>query len=115
MHKNQMFFAIFARDVCFLFFMPMKTHRFFFLIFMLIVEQLCSAQEPITITGKVTDADNGRAMCAVSIMADDGHTGTVTNEDGLFILKVPTSTQTINFSHLGYKTRSIPCHKKQFF
>ena len=93
----------------------MKTHRFFFLIFMLTVAQLCSAQESITITGKVTDADNGRAMCAVSIMADDGHTGTVTNEDGLFILKVPASTQIINFSHLGYKTRSITLPQKPVF
>lgn len=110
-----MFFAIFVRDVCFFIFMPMKIHRFFFLIFMLIVEQLCSAQEPITITGKVTDADNGRAMYAVSIMADDGHTGTVTNEDGLFMLKLPASTQTINFSHLGYKTRSITLPQKPVF
>lgn len=66
-----------------------------------------TAQQTTTITGKVTSDDNGKPIAAASVAADDGRTATVTNEDGIFSLKVPLPTRHIKVSCLGYATRMV--------
>lgn len=65
------------------------------------------AQQTTTITGKVTANGNGNPIAAASVVADDGRTATVTNEDGLFSLKVPAPTRHVQVSCLGYATRTV--------
>lgn len=85
----------------------MKTSDLLLCLLLLLAALPISAQEPITISGRVMASGRGGALAAVSVMADDGSTGTVTNDDGHFILKAPRATRTITVSHLGYATRTI--------
>ncbi len=75
--------------------------------FILLAALPTAAQQTATITGKVTADDHGKPIAAASVVADDGHTATVTNEDGLFSLKVPKPTRHVKVSCLGYATRTV--------
>lgn len=68
-----------------------------------------SAEEIITISGKVVDSRN-RAMPQVNVRTVTGSIATVTNNDGVFLLKLPLSSEddSIKFSSVGYLNRSIP-------
>lgn len=69
---------------------------------------LCAtAQEDAfwTLSGRVTDAKTHKPMPHVSVT--DRSVGTVTNEAGEFILKLPQAPQAVTFSCLGYKTQHL--------
>lgn len=59
--------------------------------------------QPITITGKVTDVNN-EPMIGVTIVVKDTNTGTVTDMNGNFSLTVNSPDDVISISYLGYKT-----------
>ena len=59
-----------------------------------------------TLSGRVTDARTHKPMPHVSVT--DRSVGTVTNEAGEFVLKLPKAPESITFSCLGYKTQQIP-------
>lgn len=61
-----------------------------------------------TITGSVTDAQNGEALPGVNIIVKNTTTGTSTDVDGEFDLTVPSLTDTLVFSFIGYQTQEIP-------
>jgi hypothetical protein len=58
-----------------------------------------------TLSGKVTDAKTRKAMAHVSVT--DHNVGTVTNEMGEFVLKLPKAPERVAFSCLGYKTQKL--------
>ena len=58
-----------------------------------------------TLSGKVTDAKTRKAMAHVSVT--DHNVGTVTNEMGEFVLKLPKAPERVAFSCLGYKTQYL--------
>lgn len=77
----------------FLFFFPFGT--------------LCS-QMVTTIQGIVTDAETRMPLPFAQISVSGSSSGTVSNDDGLFILVVPDETNdSLIVSFLGYKTESI--------
>jgi TonB-linked SusC/RagA family outer membrane protein len=59
-----------------------------------------------TVTGKVTD-EQGQAMPGVSVVIDQTNRGTVTGVDGSFTLDVPTGSETLVFSFIGYTTQRV--------
>ena len=64
----------------------------------------------ISVKGTVIDADNSEPMIGVSILVKGTTTGTVTDLDGNFELKVPDKA-TLQLSYIGYKTievRAVP-------
>lgn len=63
------------------------------------------AQE-INLTGKVTDAANGEPLPGVSVIIKGTFTGTATNVDGDYSLKVNRG-DVVEFSFVGYKTKSF--------
>ncbi len=83
----------------------------FTLLICLITSWCAKAQELKTLTGHVTD-DRGRDLKAATIMAEDSHTATVTNEDGDFILKIPSATETVTVSHMGYTSQVVNIRSK---
>lgn len=85
----------------------MKTLDLILTLVLLLAAPRAAAQEPLTLTGSVVQAGRSGPVVAASVMADDGRTATVTNDDGRFILKVPPSTRTITVSHLGYASRTV--------
>jgi len=62
-------------------------------------------QDPITITGAVTDK-NGMPMPGVTVLVKNTHKGTQTNFDGNYSLKVKSSQSVLLFSYVGMKTIS---------
>jgi len=69
----------------------------------------------ITIQGKVRDAATRKELAHVSISLKGANIATVSNADGIFVLKVPVSfaKPTLLFSHLGYKNVEIPITNPQ--
>jgi hypothetical protein len=60
----------------------------------------------ITIQGIVKDGRTQQPIAYASVYVPDAQIGTVTNSDGLFLLKVDESHKSLSFSisHLGYET-----------
>lgn len=58
-----------------------------------------------TITGKVTDANNGTTLPGVNVVVKGTTTGTVTDMNGAYSLKVAANAQTLVFSFIGYTTK----------
>lgn len=63
--------------------------------------------ELITVSGKVTCAETGEAMPDVSIIWQNTTTGTISDIDGAYKLRI-SEDALISFSFVGYETRLIP-------
>ncbi len=87
----------------------MKT---LFLSLLLCATLTASAQEFITLAGTVTDDSTGVVLPFAQIGFAGTNTGTVTNEDGQFVLSVPSffRNDSLVVSYLGYSAKrlSIP-------
>ncbi len=59
------------------------------------------------ITGKVTSADDGLPIPGVSVSVKGTTTGTITNPDGTFSLRVPEN-EVLVFSFVGMTTKEVP-------
>lgn len=62
-------------------------------------------QAQVVVSGVVKDRETGQTLNRVSISAEGFKVHTVSNEDGRFVLKLPTLPKYILLSHIGYKTR----------
>lgn len=81
-----------------------------FMVLTMFIINIVNAQE--TITGTVTDTD-GNTIPYVNIVLSGTSTGTITNEDGVYSIKVPSLLGSLEFSVLGYQTQVIPINNKQ--
>src|SRR5699024_6596698 len=61
-----------------------------------------------TISGTVTDAQTGDPLVGVNILVVGTSNGMATDADGHYSLKVTSLRDTLRFSYIGYKTRTIP-------
>ena len=59
-----------------------------------------------TITGVVTDAD-GAPLIGVAVLVKGSTSGTVTNLDGDFSITVPSNTESLQFSYIGYQPQEV--------
>lgn len=77
--------------------------------FLLLFSSLAHSQS-IIITGKVQDADNGKALAYAHVGIPEKGIGTVTGEDGGFTLKVPQAYagSRLSVSFIGYATYERP-------
>jgi len=67
-----------------------------------------------TITGRVTDAENNQAIPSVTVMVKGTSTGTTTDLNGYYTLKVEDDEQILVFSFVGYESKeSIVGNKTQ--
>jgi len=55
-----------------------------------------------TITGTVTDAEDGAPLPGVSVRITGASGGSMTNADGKYTLSVPSNSSTLQFSFIGY-------------
>lgn len=60
-----------------------------------------------TITGTVTDAENGEPLTGANISAKTVTIGATTDIDGKYSLKVPEGVTTLVFSYIGYASQEI--------
>lgn len=60
-----------------------------------------------TISGKVTDGENGEPLPGVNVLAKGTTTGTVTDIDGSYRLSINDEVTTLVFSSIGYTSEEI--------
>lgn len=61
-----------------------------------------------TVSGTVTDAQSGDPLPGVNIAIKGSTLGTSTNADGQYSLNVPSDSDILVFSFIGYQTREVP-------
>jgi len=73
----------------------------------LLVAMPLAAQTPgATLSGFVTDADNGEALILAAVVVEGLQLGAVSNNSGYYAVKqVPAGTHVVSTSHIGYQTR----------
>lgn len=61
-----------------------------------------------TISGTITDAQNGKTLPATNIMIKDTYRGTITNENGAYSITIPDSLlpATLVIRYIGYQSQS---------
>ncbi|MCX6282174.1 MAG: TonB-dependent receptor [Bacteroidetes bacterium] len=79
--------------------------RYLILFFALASASIAYAQE-ITVSGKVTDATDGSLLPGVTIVVKNTTTGTVTDIDGKYSIKVKKDAVLV-FSYVGYMSQEI--------
>lgn len=72
------------------------------------------AEQQRTINGIVTD-QKGEPMPGVSVVVTGTTTGTVTNDDGEFSLRIPPDVEKLQFSFVGFKTQEVEIGTKSIF
>jgi len=82
----------------------MKQTRLLFL-FSLFLTTL-SAQK-YTISGYISDEENGEKLIAANVLDQNSLAGTVTNTYGFFSLTLPKDSVTLSFSYIGYQPKEI--------
>jgi TonB-linked SusC/RagA family outer membrane protein len=65
-----------------------------------------------SVKGHVTDEKNA-AIPGVSVRVKDSQKGTVTDNNGDFILRVPAGTKTLILSYIGFETQEFQLNNKQ--
>ena len=87
-----------------------KMKAIWFFLFALLTLSV-TAQER-SISGKVTDATTNEALIGVTVLIDGTFTGTVTDMDGKFTLKVTPAAKLV-FSFVGYQSQLIAVGQQQ--
>ena len=82
------------------------TLRFFALPALLLLAVTSFAQPRLehVVRGEVRDARTGKALTAVNVTVPGRNYATVTNDDGVFVLKSDVPIKELYFSHLGYRS-----------
>lgn len=60
-----------------------------------------------TVSGKVTEADDGAPLPGVNVIVKGTTTGTVTDIDGNFRINVPEGGEVLTFSFIGYISKEV--------
>ena len=85
------------------FYIPLKG---FLLLFSLLLFSF-SILAQRTISGTLTDADNGETLIGANVLVKGTDLGTTTDIDGNYSLKVPEGATQLTFSYTGYATQTI--------
>lgn len=75
------------------------------------VQETDSIKQPfIKIEGEIKDQDSFEPLPFTSVTLNDNSIGTVANQNGQFVLKIPDSLKygTVRFSYVGYESKDIP-------
>ena len=86
-----------------------------FLLFALVfVVQTASAQEK-TVTGKVFDSKDGSPVVGASVQPKGSKSGTTTNAEGTFSIKVGAGVNSIIITSIGYDRQEVSILKRVSF
>src|SRR5688500_6056514 len=94
-------------------FYKMKTpiNRYVFCLFLaMLQDSIVLAGAPraaVTVTGKVTSADDGTALPGVNVYIKGTQVGTITDGDGRYSLDLSDDNGTIVFSYIGFTTQEV--------
>ncbi len=69
-------------------------------------------QQEITVTGNVTDSDDGLALPGVNIIIQGTTQGTTTDSQGNYSITVPNGNAVLLFSFIGYVAQEVPVNSR---
>ncbi|MEE1946366.1 SusC/RagA family TonB-linked outer membrane protein [Pedobacter sp. KR3-3] len=75
-------------------------------LFLLMLFAFTAAAQNKTITGRVLGAADGLPIPGVSVKATGTNIGVQTNVEGRYVLSIPSSIESIEFSYLGFLTKT---------
>lgn len=77
--------------------------------FVLLMSTSAMAQNSFTLSGSITDKNNGETLFGATVFLEDTNIGVITNEYGFYSLTAPAGSYTLTISYLGYSeiTREI--------
>jgi len=78
------------------------------LVLLLCVNGTAFSQGAIQVSGKVTDQTTGDALPGVNIVVKGTTQGTSSDMNGEYQLNVPSPSDTLMFSYIGYTTKAVP-------
>lgn len=61
----------------------------------------------VTLSGFITDSQNGEKLIGANVWDEGTKTGTATNAFGFYSITLPPGEHTIKFSYLGYKSQTV--------
>src|SRR5210317_1121262 len=61
-----------------------------------------------TVTGTVTDRDDGQPLPGVNVIVQGTATGSITSADGTYSLDIPEGDVSLQFSFIGYEILVVP-------
>lgn len=79
-----------------------------FLIAFFCVEQSFAQDKKVKVEGVVVD-ENKATLPGVSVFIKGTSVGTVTDENGRFVIYLPNAKDSLNFSYIGYNMEAIRC------
>ena len=80
--------------------------NYFFVLVLCLIYISLSAQEKYTISGYITDANNGESIVGANVYCEDLKLGVTSNTYGFYSLTLPQGVYDISFSFIGYKTEN---------
>jgi hypothetical protein len=78
--------------------------RFFYISVLIFLTQVGFSQNAITLSGYISDIQNGETLIGASIFVPKLKIGTVSNEYGFYSLEIPKGELEVVFSYIGYKS-----------
>ncbi|AHM61174.1 TonB-dependent receptor plug [Flammeovirgaceae bacterium 311] len=87
----------------------LKLGSILFLSWLCVANVMAQSQ---TISGKVTDAENGEGLPGVTVQVKGTTTGTVTDVDGNYSLSVPNTSGVLVVSFVGYVVQEVPINNR---
>ncbi len=84
--------------------MRLKSLPFLILVLLGCVQGVTQSKE---VTGTVTSAEFSTALPGVSVIIKGTNTGSTTNENGSYRIRVPDNNATLVFSFIGYENREV--------
>ena len=81
--------------------------KYYFLFFLTLLCSVSFSQDRLTISGYITDSDNGETLIGANVFVLEEAKGASTNEYGFYSLTLPEGTYTLQYSYLGFITQEI--------
>ena len=82
-----------------------KVHKLsFFLAVFIGLSFLLEAQEKVTISGYIKDAENGESLIGATVFIQENQSGALSNEYGFYSVTLEPSDYTVEYRYLGYET-----------
>ncbi len=85
--------------------MTKKTYILF--LFLFLVTNLWALERKITVSGTVTDSENGEDLIGAFISVSGTNVRATTNEYGFYSLTLPRGSYTLNVVYISYKSQSL--------
>ncbi|MDQ3193132.1 MAG: TonB-dependent receptor [Bacteroidota bacterium] len=78
-----------------------------FILFIIFITAISTAQENVTISGYIKDAKNGEELIGATVYVEELQTGTVTNVYGFYSLTLKKGKYNFKFSYIGYESKEL--------